>query len=111
MAGSGERALLAPSKRSNHLGNVAPVGLAAPQARKGREPRADAILADLFRRELETAIMDRTALRPTVVAVYQQATLQAQHLIEDVAARTDTALSQALRPQLRDELGNHRSGR
>jgi hypothetical protein len=62
---------------------------------------ADAVLADLFRRELETAIMDRTALRPAVVAAYQQATSQAQHLIEDVATRTDPTFSQALRPELR----------
>ena len=62
---------------------------------------ADAVLADLFRRELETAIIDRTALRPAVVAAYQQATSQAQHLIEDVAARTDPAFSQALRPEIR----------
>ena len=55
---------------------------------------ADPDLADLFRRELETAIMDRTALRPAVVAAYQQATPQAQHLIEDVATRADQAFSQ-----------------
>jgi hypothetical protein len=62
---------------------------------------ADAVLADLFRRELETAIMDRTALRPAVVAAYQQATSQAQHLIEDVATHTDPAFSQTLRPEIR----------
>jgi hypothetical protein len=65
------------------------------------DPSADAVLADLFRRELETAIMDRTALRPAVVAAYQQATSQAQHLIEDVATHTDPAFSQTLRPEIR----------
>jgi hypothetical protein len=62
---------------------------------------ADADLADLFRRELETAIMDRTALRPAVVAAYQQATPQAQHMIEEVATRADQAFSQTLRPEIR----------
>ena len=62
---------------------------------------ADADLADLFRRELETAIMDRTALRPAVVAAYQQATPQAQHMIEEVATRADQAFSQSLRPEIR----------
>ena len=62
---------------------------------------ADADLADLFRRELETAIMDRTALRPAVVAAYQQATPQAQHMIEEVATRADPAFSQTLRPEIR----------
>jgi hypothetical protein len=65
------------------------------------DPSADAVLADLFRRELETVMMDRTALRPAIVAAYQQATSQAQHLIEDVATHTDPAFSQTLRPQLR----------
>ena len=65
------------------------------------DPSADAVLADLFRRELETVMMDRTALRPAIVAAYQQATSQAQHLIENVAARTDPSFSQTLRPQLR----------
>jgi hypothetical protein len=62
---------------------------------------ADAVLADLFRRELETVMMDRTALRPAIVAAYQQATSQAQHLIEDVATHTDLAFSQTLRPEIR----------
>jgi hypothetical protein len=66
------------------------------------DPSADAVLADLFRRELETVMMDRTALRPAIVAAYEQATSQAQHLIEDVAARTGPAFSQALRPEIRD---------
>jgi hypothetical protein len=62
---------------------------------------ADPDVADLFRRELETAIMDRTALRPAVVAAYQQATPQAQHMIEEVATRADQAFSQSLRPEIR----------
>jgi hypothetical protein len=62
---------------------------------------ADADLADLFRRELETAIMDRTTLRPAVVAAYQQATPQAQHMIEEVATRADQAFSRTLRPEIR----------
>ena len=62
---------------------------------------ADPDVADLFRRELETAIMDRTALRPAVVAAYQQATPQAQHVIEEVATRADQAFSQTLRPEIR----------
>jgi len=66
------------------------------------DPSADAVLADLFRRELETVMMDRTALRPAIVAAYEQATSQAQHLIEDVVAHTDPAFSQTLRPQLRN---------
>ena len=66
------------------------------------DPSADAVLADLFRRELETVMMDRTALRPAIVAAYEQATSQAQHLIEDVAARTDPAFSHTLRPELRN---------
>jgi hypothetical protein len=65
------------------------------------DPSADAVLADLFRRELETVVMDRTALRPAIVAAYQQATSQAQHLIEDVATHTDPAFSQTLRPEIR----------
>ena len=65
------------------------------------DPSADAVLADLFRRELQTVMMDRTALRPAIVAAYQQATSQAQHLIEDVATHTDPAFSQTLRPELR----------
>jgi hypothetical protein len=65
------------------------------------DPSADAVLADLFRGELETVVMDRPALRPAIVAAYQQATSQAQHLIEDVAARTDPAFSQTLRPEIR----------
>ena len=67
------------------------------------DPSADAVLADLFRRELETVMMNRrTELRPAIVAAYEQATSQAQHLIEDVAARTGPAFSQALRPEIRD---------
>jgi hypothetical protein len=65
------------------------------------DPSADAVLADLFRRELETVMMDRTALRPAIVAAYEQATSQAQHLIEDVATHTDPAFSQTLRPEIR----------
>ena len=65
------------------------------------DPSADPVLADLFRRELETVMMDRTALRPAIVAAYQQATSQAQHLIEDVATHTDPAFSQTLRPEIR----------
>ena len=37
----------------------------------------------------------------SIVAAYQQATSQAQHLI-DVAAHTDPAFSQTLRPELRN---------
>ena len=65
------------------------------------DPSADPVLADLFRRELETVMVDRTALRPAIVAAYQQATSQAQHLIEDVATHTDPAFSQTLRPEIR----------
>jgi hypothetical protein len=65
------------------------------------DPSADPVLADLFRRELQTVMMDRTALRPAIVAAYQQATSQAQRLIEDVAAATDPALKQTLRPEIR----------